>query len=293
MNPRVYFVVVVDADPKESFRGARDDDLLEKYRTAQGLLKRCVNGKAIICVHTSPRYRNRFFEPPFIAFWKSWVRGGGELILHPENQQPVEGPSSSDLEPDYRDTRYMEALIREKIAAMREHGLSFTAFRGGVFGFTDGIAGILREVGIGIDMSGAPEQVLPERAANWRGAPASAYYLSKASYLRSASLPGRDGILEIPLGWDGKGKERGRNYLFHERSTYARMCLVWDAIAERSVRSRQPQIVNFLCHTYSMANTRLKTQLERILKYMRSHHGVPVTAGEARKIYDRLVTKRS
>jgi len=293
MKPRVYFVVVVDADPRRSFWGAKDDDLLEKYHTAQRLLRHCVKGRAIVCVHTSPRYRDRFFEPPFIAFWKSWVKKGGELLLHPEDDQPLGGPLSSDVEPDYRDKRYMEALIREKMAAMREHGLVFTAFRGGLFGFTDKIAEILREVGIRIDLSCAPGQVLPERAADWTGAPASAYYLSRTSYLRSASLPDRDSVFEIPLSWDGKGKERGENYLFHERSTYRKMCLVWDAIVERSVRSGQPQIVNFLCHTYSMANTKLKTQLKRILEYLQSHDGIPVTAREAKKTYDRLVRSRS
>jgi len=186
----------------------------------------------------------------------------------------------------------MDALIREKMAAMKEHGLTFTAFRGGLFGFTDGIADILRRVEIRIDMSCAPEQVLPERAANWSGAPESAYYLSKGSYLRSASHPGKDSVFEIPLGWDGKGKDRGQNYLFHERSTFKRMCFVWDAIVERSTRTGQPQIVNFLCHTYSMANTRLKTQLERILNYMGSHHGIPVRASEAKKIYDRSILGR-
>jgi len=290
MVPRVYFVVVVDADPKKSFWGANDDDLLKKYHTAQDLIGRCTHGKAIICVHTSPQYRDRFFKPPFLAFWKSWVKKGGELIFHPENDQPLVAQSSFKAEPDYHDKEYMEALIREKMAAMREPGLAFTAFRGGLFGFTDGIADILRKVGIRIDLSCAPEQVLPERAADWSGAPVSSYYMSRKSYHQPDPHPGKDSVFEIPLGWDGKGKERGRNYLFHERSTFKKMCLVWDAIVERSAQSGQPQFVNFLCHTYSMANSKFRTQLERILNYMRSHDGVPVTASKAKGIYDELLS---
>ncbi len=98
------------------------------------------------------------------------------------------------------------------------------------------------------------------------------------------------GVFEIPLGWDGKGTERGRNYLFHERSTFKKMCLVWDTIVERSAQSGQPQFVNFLCHTYSMANLKFRTQLERILNYMQSHDGVPVTASQAKATYDELLS---
>src|SRR3990170_4206089 len=107
MVPRIYFVVVVDADPKDSFWGANDDDLLKKYHIAEDLIRRCAHGKAIICVHTSPKYRDRFFKPPFLAFWKSWVKKGGELILHPENNQPLAVQSSFKAEPDYHDKEYM------------------------------------------------------------------------------------------------------------------------------------------------------------------------------------------
>jgi hypothetical protein len=286
MTPTVYFVVGIDSDPKRSFWGTNDDDLLSKYYTTLNLMKRWINMKAIICVHTSPQYRDRFFEPPFLRFWESWVQEGGELMLHPENYQLT--TTRTKTQSEYLDLNCMEALIREKTSFMKGRGLPFTAFRGGFFGLTDGIVKILKRMGIRVDLSCCPELVRPERAADWSEVPASAYYMSRTSYRRPARRASQDSIFEIPLGWDGKGLDLSHHYLFHERSTYGKMSKVWDAIVDRSHEAGRPQFANFLCHTYSMANSKFRTQLERILNYMRSREGVPVTANEAKKIYDRL-----
>ena len=163
MKPEVYFVEGVDADPKRSSFGAKDDDVMEKYSTAFALLKGAVGSKSIICVHTSPLYRDRFFQPPFIHFWEDWVRQGGELMLHPEEDlYPLpEGPVKEETY--YKDSRYMEHILKDKIEFMKKKGLPFTAFRGAFFGLTEQIVGALKRLEVKIDLSCAPEIVLPEK----------------------------------------------------------------------------------------------------------------------------------
>lgn len=292
MKSTVYFVVVVDADPNRSRLGDNNDRVMEQYLITRSLVNNLVDGKATVCVHTSPRHRDRFFRTPFINYWKSWVREGGELILHPE--EDVYSTPGSNLEGDsyYNHPKYMASVIRAKVSEMERHGLSLAAFRGALFGLTDGLVPVIKRSGFKIDMSCAPGIVLPERMAYWIDAPSSAYYMSAGSYLKASRRPGKSAIFEIPLGWDGKGSDLSSNYLFHERSTYRKLCRVWDNIVTRCEREGRPLFVNFLCHTFSMRNTKLRTQCERILNYMTRHQGLPVTASEAKSLYDNYVADK-
>ena len=212
-------------------------------------------------------------------------------MLHPEEDLYETPESSRRTGSYYADAPYMEVVIAEKVSFMKKIGLPFTAFRGAFFGLTDDLAAVLKKVGLQIDLSSAPGIARPERMADWTDAPSTAYYMSPRSYRRAVDQPEKGDIFEIPLGWDEKGIELSHNYLFHERSTYTRMCKVWDAIVERSAKAERPQFVNFLCHTYSMGNARLRTQCQQILNYMQEHHGVPVTASEAKQAYDNLFFK--
>ncbi|MBW2148452.1 MAG: hypothetical protein JRI22_15670 [Deltaproteobacteria bacterium] len=288
MKPVIYFVVVIDADPTRSSFGANNDYVMKKYNISLDLVKNYVDGKGTICVHTSPRYRNRFFNTPFIEFWEKWTRQGGELILHPEEDLYSTPETALPNGTYYNNIGHMKSIIKEKISFMKQKKLPFATFRGAFFGFTNDIARVLRNEGLNIDLSGAPGIVRPERAADWSDAPTSAYYLSNDSYRRPSEKPGKDSVFEIPLGWDGQETDVSRNYLFHERSTYRRMCKVWDAIVERGRKTNSPQFVNFLCHSYSMKTTKLRNQCEKTLLYMRHHNGVPVVASEAKKIYNEL-----
>ena len=286
MTASVYFVVVVDGDPNRSSIGGNDSYLMDRYRITLELLSNHINGKGTICVHTSPRYRDRFFCSPYLEFWQSWIHNGGELILHPEEDVYFTPNSKQDDDSYYNDPQHMEHIIKAKTEDMKKKKLSFSAFRGTFFGMTNDIASSLRKAGVTIDVSGAPGFVLPESAANWRTAPTSGYYMSDDSYLITSSKPKKNALFEIPLGWDGEGTDLSRNYLLHERSTYMKLCRVWDAIVERSKQGKCPQFVNFLCHTSSMRNTRLRNQCENILNYMKDNNGIPVTAREAKSIYN-------
>jgi len=285
MENCVYFVVVVDADPNLSRYGEIDRFVLEKYRITLDLIKDMLNGKAAMCVHTSPLYRDRFFRPPFTEFFSRWVRQGGELVLHPEEDVYATPQSRLPNDSYYSHPEHMEAIIRTKIRELRNNNLPLAAFRGALFGFTDEIAAVVKNAGIGIDLSCAPGIVIPERRAQWSGAPASGYHVSSKSYRRPADRPDTDALFEIPLGWDGKGTDLSVNYLFHERSTTRRLCRVWDVIRHRSSVTGHPQFVNFLCHTASMQNRRLRAQLVNTILYMKNSGGMPITAGEAKSLF--------
>ena len=286
MTAAVYFVVVVDGDPNQTSIGGNDRYLMDRYRITQELICNHIEGKGTICVHTSPRYRKRFFCSPYVEFWQTWIDNGGELILHPEEDVYFTPDSKQNDDSYYNDPQHMEEIINAKTEEMKENKLDFSAFRSAFFGMTDDIASSLKKAGVTIDVSSAPGYVLPETAANWSNAPPSGYYMSDYSYRKSSRKPEKDTVFEIPLGWDGRGTDLSRNYLLHERSTYMKLCKVWDAIVKRSKHEECPQFINFLCHTSSMRNARLRNQCENILSYMKDNNGTPVTAREAKRIYD-------
>ena len=78
-----------------------------------------------------------------------------------------------------------------------------------------------------------------------------------------------------------------QHYLVNEFSSYEALCKVWDKIVERAESSGDTQIVSFLCHTYAMQADKLRRQCGDILSYMTRAGGIPVTAAEAKDIYDR------
>lgn len=292
MRPTVYFVVNIDSDPDPEDTPRNDDAVMEKYRLTQALVKERVGGAASICVHTSPMYRDRFFEPRFMDFWREWTEAGGDLILHPEEDLYATPETRLNGSTRYLDTAHMEAVITEKVASMKDRGLTFAAYKGGAHGLTIDIAYILERAGIPVDVSCAPGLDWPERAARWANAPRTAYYMSTRACDEEAGSRTQSILFEIPLGWDGatpdatKRRQRSKHYLANESSRYEDLCQVWDSIVEQAERSGSPQFVSMLCHTYAIATGRFYTQLSRILDYMRTTYGTPVTASEARARYD-------
>lgn len=292
MKPTVYFVVNIDSDPDPEDTPRNDDAVMEKYRLAQALVEERVDGAASICVHTSPMYRNRFFEPRFMDFWREWTEAGGDLILHPEEDLYAIPETRVDASTRYLDTAHMDAVITQKVASMNDGGLTFAAYKGGAHGLTLDIAYILEKVGIPIDLSCAPGLDWPEHAARWAKAPGTAYYMSARACDEEAGSKSESPLFEIPLGWDGATpcatmrRQRSTHYLANESSRYENLCQVWNSIVEQAQRSGAPQFVSLLCHTYAIKTRRFHTQLSRVLDYMRATHGLPVTASEAKARYD-------
>jgi hypothetical protein len=290
MEPKVYFVVNVDTDPDPEDTSRDDQAVLEKYGIMQDVLRQHADSKGIICVHSSPMYRERFFENQFMSFWQTWVDEGGELILHLEEDlygTPETKQRGGSL---YSDVQHMETMIKKCTDIMKNAGLPLKIYKGGYHGLTPEIIGILKKVGIQIEVTCAPDVDWPVKLADWGDSPVSAYYMSEASQ-RIASAD-KSQLFEIPFGWDGvksNTSERfllNEHYLVNEFSNYEAMCRVWDTIIKRSSRLAQPQFVGILCHTYTMKDQTYRQRLEKTLDYMTSHHGISANASEIKNHYD-------
>lgn len=287
----LYFIVNIDSDPDPEDTPRNDAAVLEKYAVMKSIVDDCVDGKGTICVQTSPMYRDRFFEDPFLDFWRAWVADGGALTLHPEEDLYSTDATRLESGSYYSDIDHMEPIIRSKAELMADAGLPFAAYKGGYQGLTMNIAKVLSRVGIPIDVTCAPGIEWPEKLAAWRDAPTSAYYMSADACGRAAERGEESPVFEIPFGWDGESSDTKRrllneHYLVNEFSSFESLCRVWDAIVERGARTDEDQIVGILCHTYAMQNAKLSKQCRDILGYMRERGGTPVTATEAKAIYD-------
>lgn len=290
-DPKLFFIVNIDSDPDPEDTPRNDDAVLEKYGIMKAIVDDCVDGKGTICVQTSPMYRDRFFEEPFMSFWRAWVEDGGDLTLHPEEDLYSTPETRLESGSYYADIAHMEPIIRAKAEAMADAGLPFAAYKGGYQGITLEIVKVLADVGIPIDVTCAPGIEWPEKLAAWAKAPTSAYYMAPDAREKAAERPADSPVFEIPFGWDGQDSDTKRrllneHYLVNEFSNFDALSRVWDAVMQRGARSGQMQIVGLLCHTYAMKNGKLSQQCRDILTYMREHGGTPVTATEAKSIYD-------
>ena len=292
-DTNVYFIVNIDSDPDPEDSPRDDAAVMEKYRIMKGIVDERVDGKGTICVQTSPMYRDRFFEPHFLDFWRTWVNEGGDLTLHPEEDLYATPETRLASGSYYSDAAHMEAVIRPKVELMKAEGMPFAAYKGGYHGLTMDIVRILEAAGVPIDLTCAPGIDWPEKLAAWRDAPMSAYYMSPDSRSEAAAPEASSPVFEIPFGWDGESSDTTRrllnqHYLVNEFSSYEALCRVWARVVERAESSGEPQIVGFLCHTYAMQADKLRRQCGDFLAHMTREGGKAVTATEAKKIYDGL-----
>lgn len=293
MEPNVYFMVNVDTDPDPEDTPRDDDKVLEKYRIMQDILRQHADAKGIICVHTSPMYRERFFENQFMNFWRSWVDEGGELILHPEEDlygTPETKQGGSSL---YLDSDHMASVINQCADIMKKAGLPLKIYKGGYHGLTPEIIKIVKKAGIQIEVTCAPDVDWPVKLANWGDSPVSAYYMSEDSQRIASNPADKNQLFEVPFGWDGVKSDTTKrfllneHYLVNEFSNFDAMCRVWDTIVERVAQLNTPQFVGILCHTYTMKDQKYRQRLEKTLDYMTSHRGISANASEIKALYDR------
>ncbi|RDJ25520.1 hypothetical protein DWF00_14940 [Bosea caraganae] len=292
MPPDVHLVINVDSDPDPVSVYQDDASLLKKYGRMRRILAEHAGGAAAWTVLTGPVCRDRFFEPPFTDFWRELVGEGADLVLHPEEDLYGPPPGKEPGSCTYYDIAHMRPLILGKAEAMRGLGLPFAAYRGGYHGFTPEIGAVVKEAGIGIELSCAPGIAWLDKAAAWEGAPLSAYYMSATIPARPAA-PGETGALfEIPWAWDAKapGTARprvvGENYIINEFSNLPAMSRVWDAVVARAQATPEPQIVSMVCHTFTMGQPEYEERLTGILDYVAENGGRFVTPSTARHIFD-------
>lgn len=292
MPPDAYLVINVDSDPDPVSVPQDDASLLRKYGRMRAILAEHAGGAAAWTVLTGPVCRDRFFEPPFSDFWRALAGDGADLVLHPEEDLYGPPPGKEPGACTYYDIGHMRPLILEKAEAMRAQGLPFAAYRGGYHGFTPEIGAVVKEAGIGIELSCAPGIVWPDKAAAWDGAPLSAYYMSAAVPSQPAAPAEADPLFEIPWAWDAKaaGTSRprvvGENYIINEFSTLPAMRRVWDAVIERAQASPEPQIVSMVCHTFTMGQPDYEERLTGILDHVARTGGRFVTPRAAKRMFD-------
>ncbi|WP_185984660.1 hypothetical protein [Aureimonas mangrovi] len=292
MDRPLYLVVNVDSDPDPVSEFQDDAVILAKYRRMQEILAAHTGGAAAWTVLTGPMYRRRFYEEPFIGFWRDVVEDGADLVLHPEEDLYGPGPGTAPDSTTYYHTDHMRGVIQDCVEAMTSAGLPLHAYRGGYHGFTPEIGAILKDVGISIELSCAPGIVWPQKAANWNGAPLSAYYMDPEQPARHSGHADNGALFEIPWAWDAKapGQSRpfvvGENYIINEFSNLTAMKLVWDAVAERAATADALQIVSMVCHTYTMGREEFETRLQGILEHVRESGARFVSPMQAKAIFD-------
>ncbi|UHD46425.1 hypothetical protein LUX29_04180 [Aureimonas altamirensis] len=175
---------------------------------------------------------------------------------------------------------------------MADAGLPLPAYRGGYHGFTPEIGAILKECGIGIELSCAPGIAWPQKAADWADAPLSAYYMAPDRPWATAPDTS-NALFEIPWAWDAKapGRSRpfvvGENYIINEFSTLPAMQAVWDAVVARAAAAAAPQIVSMVCHTYTMGREEFESRLQSILGHVRDNGAHFVSPTGAKAVFDR------
>lgn len=284
MYPLVKVVLSIDGDPDPVLNPDPDAVVFRKYHKMRSLVNEYCDGKAVMTVHSSPVFRQRFISDRYMAFWREWTASGKDLALHIEDDL-YRLPSSRPCQPSiFHRPETLFDIIKTILARLKEGKIDCCCFRGGSNGHSLALAEFLKTQGIIADLSCAPGLYWQERGVNWQGAPATAYFALEGN-LSARGAAHQGAMLMIPLGWDGIIPEDRRrpteNYLANETSALEQLKRVWDAIARRATDSGQPQVVSFLCHTYSVENEFLNQQLKTMLVHIRQHGGQFISITEA------------
>ncbi len=240
----LYLIFTIDGDWKEYF----DVNLLEDKRlpnvgVMQGLIEQEIevatgnlDGRFIHFIHTSPRARNFFLDKPFMKFWRQIIENGGDIGIHPHEDDPHKVYY-------FQDSSRMKDVISGQVGALRKQGLDVCAYRGGYLAFASNLIPILEENGLYFDFSCEPGRYLVDSdklVSDWREAPTSLYQMSYQDYRKV----GDSGVYEIPVG-TSKG-----HYLYFEKSTPEIIEETAFDLREKSMKDSHDIIVSVLTHTY-------------------------------------------
>ncbi|HUW23526.1 MAG TPA: hypothetical protein VMW39_05800 [bacterium] len=245
----LYLIFTIDGDWKEYF----DVDLLEDKRlpnvgVMQGLIeqeievaRRNLKGRFIHFVHTSPRARKFFLDKPFMKFWRQIIENGGDIGIHPHEDDPHKAYY-------FQDSSRMKKVISGQVGALRKQGLNVCAYRGGYLAFSSNLIPILEKNGLCFDFSCEPGRYMKDSrslVSDWRGAPTSLYQMSYQDYRKV----GDSGVYEIPVG-TSKG-----HYLYFEKSTPEIVEETAFDLREKSMKDSHDIIVSVLTHTYEYTSS--------------------------------------
>ncbi|WP_026379216.1 polysaccharide deacetylase family protein [Afifella pfennigii] len=277
----VHLIWLIDADPPSEAGGGKgfypasastappDATLMRtRLETIHDVAVAETGGRAVVTLHTSPRYRSDFFQGPYPAIWRRLVAAGLALALHPHEER-ANGTTF------YDDEKHLRQVIAASLQRARAAQIPLAAFRSGSFSFHPALPAILAEAGIGLDLSAGPGLFDKRRSIDWPAAAAEPDFFSRKG------LP----VLEVPLGWDGENAELDRNYLFNERTDLAGLIRVLDAISARGAARGRPELVNFLAHGFGIADPTWRRQAIAFLRHAEARGVRLLSAQEALRLH--------
>lgn len=252
--------------------------LQERYADA-GIVARCAEDmeatRRLMREHTGGRYaitpysgflcEDGLYRGDILAAYRSAADDGAELSVHVHADRAAG-------EARYADREFMRAAIRARRAELAAAGLAATSYRSGEFGFSPALAALLAEEGFSIDLSGAPGHRDPANQAFWPAQPRAAHYLSSG------------GVFEIPIGVDGEGNDRNRNYMHVEASGLDNQLRILESLREATEDG--PVITHALFHTFSTATPAMAERWRRFLDGAAGSGWIFATPAEAKKAFD-------
>ena len=153
---------------------------------------RCLEGRFIHFIHTSPYARTFFLKAPFVKLWRSIIHRGGDIGVHCHEDIPYN-------EYYFEDTPRMKKVIFEQVTTLRSLGLKTCTYRGGFLTFSHTLIPVLEENGLYFDFSCEPGRHLVHNGklvSDWTGSPRSLYKMSYADHRKE----GTSSVYEIPMG---------------------------------------------------------------------------------------------
>lgn len=277
----VHLLWLIDSDPPSEAGGGRgfypvseridppDEALMRRRLTAiADATAEAAECKAVVTLHTSPRYRTDFFEGPYPDIWRGLLDSGLELALHPHEER-------FDGSTFYDDPNHLRQVIGGSMDLAGKLGLPIAAFRSGTFSFHRAVPPMLAEAGIDVDLSAGPGLFDHQRNVAWPAESADPHHYARQGVA----------ILGVPLGWDGGGCDLNKNYLFNERMDMAGLKRVFDAIRRRAEQSGRPQLVYFLAHGFGIADHAWRAQALSFVRHATAHGARLVTARQALQLH--------
>jgi len=275
----LYLIFTIDGDWKEYFDvSLPEEKRLPDVGVMQGLIEQEIelatgnlDGRFIHFVHTSPRARKLFLNEPFMKFWRKIIENGGDIGIHPHEDDPHKAYY-------FQDISRMKDVISGQVGALRKQGLDVRAYRGGYLAFSSDLIPILEENGLYFDFSCEPGRYLVDSdnlVSDWRGAPTSLYRMNYQDHRKV----GDSGVYEVPIG-TSKG-----HYLYFERSTPEIIEETAFDLREKSKKDSYDIIVSVLTHTYEYTSLDEIENIEEKISLLKNY-GRFINLRELRDIID-------
>lgn len=179
-------------------------------------------------IHTSPFVRRQhndlfFTGEKYLSFWREHCRAGGQVGLHPHEDEP-DGSAYYYYYPDH-----IRKVLGEALAHLRAAGLDAASVRCGYCAGNERLFPVLEEFQLKYlhDNMGGD---FPEAYAFWSGAPTAAYHPDG----NARSKPGNTTLWVMPIAFAPGTPYTGWQALIPEALTIGQTGQLWDIIAARN-----------------------------------------------------------